>query len=462
MQAQYLYDSFLECRRHRCAHKPESRGPTQPCVFSEYKDRYQKHPLARQQPFKPAYEIKPPGPFDGNTNYKQNYVPHKYARPNKRAPEKYRKPDGKVDGESTYRHDYPGKMVPPAASAKPAVAFLAHASPFDNTTDYQDTYRPWNLKSALRNSMKPDHKPLGLSGKMDGKSTFQTDYPGYYQPRRNIIRPPHSDLKVPNVPMEKDTTTRIDYTKKNIEPRKSAKPPQRPYTSGPFKGITTFQHDYEYRGGRPPNSFKPKQELMKSAPFDGDTSYGVSYRKWDIPRRPARDKEIYQPPTAKMDGETTFQHDYPDRSGVLPAKSAKPIAQTIAPGQPFDDKTTHREAYKAWDVGPVDKVGQTDSYRPPTTKFEGESTTHAHYKGQYAPRSLPVRQIVPSRSLGSMYLDTTYRDTFKGERPQSCPAKRIRQWERAPQNGYLYSHDWRGHSYYNPSSVQIRELQAFA
>ena len=46
--------------------------------------------------------------------------------------------------------------------------------------------------------------------------------------------------------------------------------------------------------------------------------------------------------------------------------------------------------------------------------------------------------------------------------PQSCPAKRIRQWERAPQNGYLYSHDWRGHSYYNPSSVQIRELQAFA
>lgn len=389
---------------------------------------------------------------------------HKYNRPAKRAPDKYKKPAGKVDGESTYRHDYPGKMVPPAASAKPAVTFVAHGRPFDNTTDYQDTYKEWDLKSAYRNTLKPDHKPVGLSGKMDGKTTFQTDYPGYYLPRRTIIRPPGSGIKVPSAPMEKDTTTRLDYTKKDIEPRKPAKPMERPWTSGTFNGITTFQHDYEYRGGKPPDSFKPKEEMMKSGPFEGDTSYGTAYKKWEIPKRQARGKEMYNPPAARMDGITTFQHDYPDHGEIAPALSAKPIAQTVASGQPFDDKTTHREAYKAWDVGPVDRAGQTDTYLPPTTKFEGESTTHADYKGKYAPRALPVRQVVPSRSEGDMYLDTTYRDTFKGERPMSCPAKGIRQWAPSPQNGYLYSHDWRGHSYFNPmaSSVQIQELKALA
>ena len=449
------------CRRHRCAHRPETRAPSQPCRFTEYQDRYKDHPIEVRKPFKPAYAVKASTvPLDGNTSYKTAYIPHTYHPPGKRERDRYRTPVGQMAKESTYRHDYPGKHVPPAESAKPPVAYYAHNKPFDDSTVHHDTYRPWDLSQCKVNSMKPDVTPKTRDGKMDGKSIFQTDYPGYYVGRQPPIRPPESDLRVARGPMEKDTTTRLDYTKKQVIPAKSARPPERrPATCEPFNKTTTFQDDYAYRGGRPPVSFKPKQDVFVSkVPLEDETTTGTTYRKWALPRRQPRDKEMYKPPAAKFATDTTFMHDYP-KWNIPPAESAKPPMQSFASNKPFDDSTTHRDAYKQWQLQ-AQPGRRKEEYRPPSGVFQGESTMRSHYRGQYAPPSKPVRHAMQRPPGGDMDLHTTYKDTFRGERPISCPATRITQWQTGAD--YSYTFDSKGHSFYMPVSETVEPIQLTA
>ena len=452
------------CRRHRCAHRPDVRTPTQRCRFTEYQDRYKNHPFTgRRQPFRPEYAVKASTvPLDGQTMYKNTYKPHTYHPPGKREREKYMTPEGRMADESTYKHDYPGRVVPPAESAKPPLTYYAHDKPFDGSTVHHDTYRPWDLNLCKVNSMKPDSTPKARDGKMDGRTIFQTDYPGYYTARQLPIRPPNSDLQVARGPMEKDTTTRLDYTKKVVIPAKSAKPPERrPATCEPFKRTTTFQDDFLYRGSRPPASFKPKQDVFTSkVPLEDETTTGVTYRKWAIPRRQPREKESYRPPSARFATDTTFMHDYP-KWCVPPADSAKPPMQSFASNQPFDDRTTHRDAYKQWELQAA-RMKAREEYRPPSGVFQGESTMRSHYRGQYAPASKPVRHEVQRAVGGDMDLNTTYKDTFTGERPQTCPATKIRQWESTPNAGYLYTHDTKGHSFYMPISETVQPIKLTA
>lgn len=455
---------FLFLRRHRCAHKPEARVPTHPCRFTEYQDRYKKHPLDRRLPFKPEYTVKSSNqPMEEKTNYRTEYIPHTYAPPRKRDKALYVKPQGQMAGQSSYKHDYPGTVVPPATSAKPVVSFHAHETPFDSSTVHQDTYRPWDLRLCKTDSMKPDATPAARNGKMDGRSIFQTDYPGYYVGRRPQIRPPDTEIRVNKGPMEKDTTTRLDYTRKEVKPAESAKPSEkRPSTQQPFRGNTTFMDDFAYRGGRPAPSFKPVQDIVQSnKPFEGDTTTGVTYRRWDIPKREVRLKEAYRPPSARFATNTTFQHDYP-RWDVPPAESAKPPVVSFASGKPFDDSTTHKNAFKAWELQPAQKSGRPDEYRPPSGKFQGESTMRSHYRGQYVPPAKPARHDVHRPLSGDMIMNTTYKETYTGERPLSCPAQGIQQWQPGPQKGYFYSYDNRGHSYYLPVSETVQPLSLSA
>ena len=398
--------------------------------------------------------------MEERTHYTTDYIPHSYAPPAKREKAKYIKPLGNMAQESSYKHDYPGAVVPPATSAKPLATFQAYTTPFDDSTVHQDTYRPWDLTACKMETMKPDATPAVREGKMDGRTIFQTDYPGYHLGRRPPIKPRHSELGPNRGSMEKDTTTRLDYTKKTVLPAESAKPVEkRPSTAQPFKANTTFQDDFTYRGGRPPSSFKPKRDVVQSnAPFHGDTTTGVTYRPWDIAKRQQRTKELYRPPIVKFAASTTFQHDYP-KWDVTPAESAKPPMAPFASGKPFTDSTTHKDAFKAWgNLQPEQRSGRGDEYRPPTGKFQGESTMRSHYRGQYVPPAKPARHDVHRSLSGDMTMNTTYNDTFTGERPTSCPAQGIRQWQKGTQKGYCYTHDSRGHSFYLPISETVQPL----
>lgn len=452
------------CGRHRCAHKPETRTPLHPCVFTEYQARYKKHPVDRRLPFKPEYSVKiSTQPMEEKTNYRTDYISHIYAPPKKRDKTHYVKPQGQVNGESTYKHDYPGTVVPPATSAKPEASFHTNDSPFESSTVHQDTYRPWDLKLCKIDSVKPDSTPAARGGKMNGKSIFQTDFPGYFVSRRPQIRPPDSELRANQGPMEQDTTTRLDYTRKETLPAESAKPVEkRPSTQQPFRGNTTFMDDFAYRGGRPASSFKPTQDIVQSnKPFHGDTTTGVTYRRWTIPKRELRPKEQYNPPVTKFATNTTFQHDFPQWD-IPPAESAKPPVTSFASGKPFADSTTHKEAFRAWEMQPTRKSLQTDEYRPPSGKFLGESTMRSHYRGRYVAPAKPARHDVHRPISGDMMMNTTYKDTYTGDRPQSCPAEGIQQWQPGTQKGYYYTHDNKGHSYYLPLSETVQPLSLSA
>lgn len=393
-----------------------------------------------------------------------DYVPHKLEPHKKRAKERYVRPDGKVEDESTYRHDYPGRTVAPAESAKPPVYYQPSNRPFGGSTVHQDTFKPWDLDLCKVKSMKPLPSGMNKDGKMDGKTIHQTDFPGHSVARRSPIKPFNSDFRPPHGPMEKDTTTRLDYTPKKIAPAQSQKPlERRPSTGPPFAGITTFQHDFQFKKGFPASSFKPTQEAVQSnAPFEDETTTGFSYRKWNLPKRQLREKEMYRPPSGEFKDDTTFRHDYPQWN-VAPAASAKPPLQSFVSNQPFQDRTTHGDTYKAWDLQPMYKGNRPDPYRPPSGRFEGESTMHSHYRGQQGNRAKPIRhEVHRPLSASPMDLNTTYGDTFRGLRPNVCPASKINQYVKTVQNGYSYSHDTKNHTFFKPISETVQPLSLSA
>lgn len=453
------------CGRHHCAHRPIRPSTAAPrCLLTEYKETYRNFKPEKRTKYQPNYGPKvASGPFDSRTNYKIDYIPHDCKPPPKKEKERYVRPEGTMQGNSTYQRDYFGPHIPPASSAKPLQTYIAHDTPFDDSTVHKDTYKKWDI------NFIPFSKPIECfqqpTQRMDGKTTFQTDYPGHFGIHgRGAVKPPEASLEIPKAPFEKDTTTRLEYTEKNVVPRTPAKPVERPPTSRPFDSLTTFRRDYPWHTPGMRHMVRPQQELSQhKVPFEGDTSYGQSYKKWDIPSRLAKSKSDYRPPSASMDCSTTFRQDYRDHGQPLPAKSCKPVVFLEDNPNPFDDTTTHNVTYRPWDVKP--SLGkQMPVYRPSSARFQGESTFKSHYQGHFAPPAKSTKPDVDRPvALGDMDLQTSYLNDYTGHRPKSCPAKPLGGIERPRSSKkYIYSHDQKGHQYYKSLTESLQELSLAA
>lgn len=453
------------CGRHHCIHHPKvgikAKGP---CVLTEYKDTYRKfsnYELSR--PVKPDAATKLSNdPFDSNTLYKQVYVPHPLEARSKREQQKYTKPEGNFDGISSYQHDYIEKFADKMPSAKPAYHPTKSDRPFSGKTVHRETYRPWELP-VNRGIRHPPAIKLP-SSKFDHKTTFQNDYQGHKGRGREPIKPPEPALSVGNGDFANETTTRHDYTKKNALPEKSAKPPQQVLRhTDPFDHRSTFQHTYQWPNGRPADSCKPEEMTRcSSQPLDSDTTHRITYRPWDLPRRQGwKPRSGWVAPSDPFDHKTTFQHDYAGKP-VAPAKSARPDYHRLAPGE-FDGLTTHKNAFKPWEVNPRSACRPIEGYQGPYGKFDGQTTFQADYKGLSALRpDLCIPKGGGFGFDGPQDFSTMYRDVYLGERPPSCPAKYLEARKNLrSRNGYMFKADRNGHQFYKPPYVSdsVEQLQ---
>ncbi|XP_028391048.1 stabilizer of axonemal microtubules 2-like [Dendronephthya gigantea] len=448
------------CGRHKCVHHPDVQvRPRSKCLLSEYRDTYRNVAVPRTMPIKPDGAPKFSNePVEGKTTNNMTYIPHQVQPPSKREKEEYRKPQGDVEKTSSYTYDYIPHRTNPAATAKPMEKYVASQGPFDDGTTHNHTYIPWDLHDTMVKSMKPDNSLKATDGKMASKSTHQLDFPGHYGARTQPINPPAPAFRLSSAPMDGKTTTKVDYTKKDIRPRTAMKPTyEYPTDRPPLDDMTTCNRDFTWQDGKPATSFKPPAALMKSGvPFDGDTSYQNTFKQWPLTKREPREKEIYQPPATKFDGTTSFQRDYV-KHPLCRAKLAKPDVYAFASKQPIDDSTEHNDAYKQWNVGLPDRVRKNDKYLAPTTKFDGRTNYQSHYTGDFAPPAEQVKPLVNARTKGDMEFKTSYKDTYKGRRPPSCPAKYLSSGPSGVGNGYMYTHAAHGHTFYRPAPTGPNE-----
>ena len=88
----------------------------------------------------------------------------------------------------------------------------------------------------------------------------------------------------------------------------------------------------------------------------------------------------WQPPQSRFEGQTTFQHDF-RRNEIQPRQSYKPLEGAKISDTPFEDRTSHRDAYVPHAM-PARYVHPKEEYKPSGAQFDGMSTFKRDYKGQ--------------------------------------------------------------------------------
>ena len=367
------------------------------------------------------------------------------------------KPEGKQDHTSTYIRDYIPKAAPKSKPARPDYRPVATGRPFSGTTVHKQTYKTWEIPRVQ--SMKPESMRRSALSAFDHRSTFQHDYPGHYgNLARSKINPPEPALQRSIGPMEKDTTHRVDYTKKNAMPEKSAKPPEHiVHHADAFDHKTSHQHSYTWPDDfKPSESCKPNTQVFTSRqPFEDDTTHRLTYKSWELPSREAwQGNDEWKPSSIPFDHKTTFQHDYLAKT-VPPAKSAKPDTVRLSPGS-FNGNTTHNETYKQWQAAPRENYKPSGGYKPSSTKFNGQTTFQADFTKKHTERVEPCPPKEGGlRLVGPQEFTTNYTDDYAKKELHDCPAKYLSGEQGVTSsNGFQYALDRNGHQwFYKPNGV---------
>ncbi|MEE6503276.1 hypothetical protein FKM82_004786 [Ascaphus truei] len=312
-------------------------------------------------------------------------------------------------------------------------------------TEYVDKYPQYDNVQP-RHSMKPKHEYKGHGGRMEGITTFRSDYIPYDVITRPVPR--HQEYQPKPGQIELGTTYNRDYNPYKIQPVVPARPVDgRKINTGKFDtnptykddyipwGIqkrelakqdhsyqpptvkfgnaTTFQDAYFPKGLVPRESCKPPGiAKLSEIPFDGVTSHRISYVPYNVEPRFARLKQEYKPSSQPFDDLTTHRLNFKGTLGEL-TKSFKPAHGKIGSGARFEGSTEFQDRYLPWSLG-LPHVHKSHEYIPPTTRMELDTTTHLDYVPH---KQLPVAPILPvshgRRSNMPFQGNTTMKDDFR-------------------------------------------------
>ena len=208
----------------------------------------------------------------------------------------------------------------------------------------------------------------------------------------------------------------------------------------PFEGITTFMADY------PKHPYAPRQPACKpplsnnhymhteDAAFDGKTTQNIAYKAWPVspPEKPLwAIKPEYKRISGGMPFDSTYMADYRDpraMSRVMPIKptSGNDIIKHVNGDGDPDCNTTYQVNFLKWTGAmPAQTFHVKQIYVPPETDMDLQSTQRTHFKGDQTERSQLCRKISEHRQLNDdkrMHFSTTYKDTYRDNRPKSSPA----------------------------------------
>ncbi|XP_065648214.1 stabilizer of axonemal microtubules 1 isoform X1 [Hydra vulgaris] len=441
------------CGRHHCIHRTNSEIKVNgPCALTEYRDTFRKFSgYQPEAPFKPINATSlSDQPFDGVSTYSKEYIPHAIVPRLKKEPAKFVKIPGDFEGLSSYKQDYFEKFPEKVMSSKPQYNYISHNEPFNDTTVNKETYKAWDLQT--NTAFRPLESIKFSTSKFNHKTTFQHDFPshlGYLG--RDPLKIPESALSLPTGKFANETTSKVDYSPKDVRPEKSAKPPQHvTQCKEPFDHQTTTQHSFKWLDGKPALTCRPNQmTLMSRDPLDTETTNNTTYKPWSIQKRKKWMPQVgWTASSVPFNHETTFQHDY-TKKHIDPTKSARPNYVRLQPGS-FDGLTTHKDAFKSWAINPRESMRPAEGYKGPSGNFDGRTTFQTDFTGCKTDRQNLILPKPDNISFtGPQEFSTVYKDTFRGETLSPCPAKYLETNINKPSvNGYIYTSERNGHQYF--------------
>ncbi|CAH2274104.1 stabilizer of axonemal microtubules 2 [Pelobates cultripes] len=311
-------------------------------------------------------------------------------------------------------------------------------------TEYVEKYPQYDQVLPPK-SMKPKEELQENRGRMEGVSTFKSDYLPYdvlNRPRR------HQEVYKPKPGhMDHGTTYKRDFNTYEIQPVAPVRPVERRQNIGKFDGnptykddfkawdiqkrelakqdnayqppkekfgnLTTFQDDYFQKELIPRESYRPPNVSRRiNIPFDGLTSHRISYIPYKLEPKLVRDREEYKPSSQPFDDLTTHRLNYKGALGEL-TKSFKPEHGKVGSSARFEGSSEFKDSFQPWLI-PSRYIHKVDEYIPPNAHMESDTTTHRDYVQHQLSYVAPARPVSHGRRSSAPFQgNTTMKDDFK-------------------------------------------------
>ncbi|XP_033730265.1 uncharacterized protein LOC117319591 [Pecten maximus] len=451
---------------------------------SEYQTSYTKWPFQRPRnnikPESNHLEI-PTSTCDMqmDTTYRTDYVAHEATKKEKKKKEfLYRTAGGALLTDTTYKVDFAPKVALRTEPYKTYKEYSAPVTKFKGKSIYQMSYQhfePDLAKQCRPSPIRPTEALRSGEHKTTPESTFRNDYQKHENTEKRKPIKPEENNKLSTDPLDSTTCYKEFFTKKELpsytkkvintncvvtkmmlpealqptkeppgdsgdktaEPAPKESEAKEPSAEPPLQGLmTTFTADFRphYNVRRRTICKPPESEYhFIDAPFDGNTTAGMAYKVWPVafPEKPQwAVKPPYRRPQTWMQTDSTYAVHYKHPGSSMPPslikkKHNQDIIRHVASGD-AGLETTYQNNFKGIPLEEATKSFlMKQEYEPPKERMVCQSTQRAHYTGHHTERSKLCRQISEHRDLfknQTMEFGTTYRDTYKDNRPKSCPA----------------------------------------
>nr|XP_008509477.1 PREDICTED: LOW QUALITY PROTEIN: protein FAM154B-like [Equus przewalskii] len=289
-----------------------------------------------------------------------------------------------------YLEKYPpyGSALPPQ-SLKPKQEFRAGRGKMEGMTTFKSDYRPYEIVKQPRH-VPEEYKPK--QGEIDLGTTYKRDFNSYQVQPVAIVRPLERKHikkgKLDTVPTYKDDYRAWDIQKTELYKREQTYSPP----AVKFGNSTTFQDDYVPQEIKPRQSFRPSSVVKRSTcPFDGDTSHRLDYVPYQLEVKSSRPREVYKPTSQPFEDLTTHRRDFQGLAGET-AKICRPAHTRVTQRAHFEGSTEFRESFQPWELPPPE-VRKVQEYVPPAGAMQSDSTSHLDYVPHQATRVLPIRPL---------------------------------------------------------------------
>ncbi|XP_030622724.1 stabilizer of axonemal microtubules 2 [Chanos chanos] len=298
----------------------------------------------------------------------------------------------------------------PPKSTKPTQLFQGHKGRMDGTTTFKSDFLPYEI-TRRPGRQQVEYKPK--PGEIDLNTTYTLEFNPYeMQP----VAPPRPKETVRAASGKMDTvpTYKEDFQKWQVPKRELTKPDSVYHPpSAKFGNSTTFQDDFAPRGLVPRESFKPSSVAkLSDAPFDGVTSNQLSYVPHPLEARYVRTPEQYKPSSQPLQDTTTHREDYRSLPCQL-SKSCKPEPTKMTSDAPFQSSTEFRERFQQWPVSKP-QFHKSPEYVIPTAHMDLSTTSQSDYiKHNIQPFVSAKPFPRPARSSAPFHSKTTMQDDFK-------------------------------------------------
>ncbi|XP_067873692.1 stabilizer of axonemal microtubules 2 [Heterodontus francisci] len=308
-----------------------------------------------------------------------------------------------------YHDKYPAYGgIKPRESFRPKREFLSNRGRMEGTSTFRTDYIPHEI---THRPERLQHEYRPKSGEVDHHTTYKTDYSPHQIKPAESMRPPPTKPgkggKIDTVPTYKD-----DYRLWDIPKRKTKTPQAYCPPTARFGNPSTFQDDYGPKGYALTESFKPPYApKISDVPFDGLTNHKIAYVPHPLGERYVRPRDEYKPSDKPFDSITTHRRDYRGLHGD-PTKSYKPEHGKVGSDAPFDSSSEFRDRYQAWPVT-LPYVHKHPDYVQPDGPMDLNSTSHLDYVGHKVKPPAPFKPASARKIHAPFQGSTTMKDDFK-------------------------------------------------